>query len=430
MDKSLIENRFRFHNPWWVSHEVPLPLRPKFKRQIYQKLLSYLKLDRVVVLKGPRRTGKSTLIYQLIDHLLTRENVEAENILYLTFDDPVLRIDFYELMRMFESLSASPFDQGGFKYVFLDEVQFLPDWASMVKMFYDRKLKLKLFVSGSAASLLVKQTESLAGRTVEEVVLPLSFPEWKDYQGMLNSVTGSSDELLFRRYMDKSGFLHLLTIDDKEIWTRMLLEDVVTKAIYKDSVEMFGLREPAILEKLFSYLSASSSGMANLLKISSMLGIDRVQTRKYLFYLTNTYLVFPLGKYSRQVRETIRSQEKVHLVDQGFFHIYQTPIDLRLESIVARHIWEKFPNQTYFWRDRQEVDLVVEKDKGLFPIEVKNTASVSQKDLSGMLSFCREYGCRQGIVAYRGSREDKVISGIKIGFYPVWELLIKAGEIV
>jgi len=429
MEKELMEGRLHFHNPWWQSNQVPGSLTPKFKRQIYKKLLSYLKLDRIIVLKGPRRTGKSTLIYQLIEYLLKQNNTPAENILYLTFDDPTIRVDFFEIMKMYENISKSPFDKGDFKYVFLDEVQFLPNWASTIKMFYDKKLKIKLFVSGSAASLLIKQSESLAGRTIEDVVLPLSFFEWKEYHSNLNLVTNISDEVLFKRYMDKSGFLHLLAIDDKEMWTRMLTEDVVTKAIYKDSVEIFGLREPAVLEKLFSYLSAASSGLVNLVKLSSMLGIDRIQLRKYLSYLENTLLIFPLGKFSKQIRETIRSQEKIHLIDQGFFHIYQTPKDFAFETIVARHIWEKFPHNTYFWRDRQEVDIVVEKGKNLHPIEVKNTTSASRKDLLGIVSFCRKYKCKQGTVVYRGIKDKQMIAGINIEFYPVWEALINVEKI-
>lgn len=134
--------------------------------------------------------------------------------------------------------------------------------------------------------------------------------------------------------------MHLQNITDQALRSRMLLEDVVTKAIYKDSVEIYGLREPAILEKLFGYLASASSGLANISKLSSMLGIDRTQTSNYLSFLENTFLIFSLPKYSPLIRETLRSQPKIHLIDQGFAPIFATPPTLstnQLSPVTSMH---------------------------------------------------------------------------------------------
>lgn len=424
MDKEKLEERFQFHNPWWVTGQVPTALLPKFKRHIFPKLVSYLSLERILMLKGPRRTGKSTLFYQIIDFLQKEKKVSPQNLFYLTFDDPLLRADLFEILKLYEKIVGSSLEEMPLKYIFLDEVQFLTNWASLVKIFFDRKLKVKFLVSGSSASLLIKQSESLSGRTIEETLLPMSFAEWVDYYAQTSSVFGSSQEILFQKYLEKSGFLHLLTVDDREIWTRMLIEDVVTKAIYKDSVEIFGLREPAILEKLFAYLASSTSGLVNQVKLASMLGIDRIQVGKYLTFLENTLLVFPLLKYSRQIRESIRSQEKIHLIDQGFNQIYPASDGAKLESIVARHLWEKFGKDTYFWRERGEVDLVLDRKKYLLPIEIKNTSKVEKKDLSGVISFCQKFKQKQAVVVYKGARCKKVYLGINFAFYPIWEFLL------
>ena len=85
VDRNLLLERFAFFNPWWNGDGVPVSLAPEFKRSIFTSLKSYLDLDRVVVLKGPRRTGKSTVYYQLIDYLQKIQRVSPKNILYLSF---------------------------------------------------------------------------------------------------------------------------------------------------------------------------------------------------------------------------------------------------------------------------------------------------------------------------------------------------------
>lgn len=422
MNEKLIE-RLRFHNPWWSSNQMPSVLAPSFKRSIFQTIISYLDLDRVVILKGPRRTGKSTLLYQLMEYLYQSKNVPFSQICYISFDDPLLRIDLLDILKEYESLhnislSTTPI------YLFLDEVHALPQWDSYVKLIFDKKLPIKIFISDSSASLFAHQSDSLAGRTIEETILPLSFSEWQTYHQkystpLLNSILSHR----FSQYLLHSGFMHLQEISDSTLRSKMLLEDVVTKAIYKDSVEIFGLREPAVVEKLFSYLASSSSGLANISKLSSMLGIDRAQVSNYLNFLENTYLLFSLSKYSPLIRESIRSQSKIHLIDQGFGPIYGTSADNILESVVARHLFALYPRSLCFWRDRLEVDLVLNLRDEIIPIEVKNTTTVSKKELSGLFIFCDTYHIKKAYIIYNGISKVEEINGISLDYVPVWDFL-------
>lgn len=420
-----IQERLIFQNPWWQTSTISPILAPTYHRQIFTKLVKYLGLDRIIILKGPRRTGKSTLLYQLMHHLSVTKQVPFRRFCYLSFDDPMLRLDLLDILRVYEQIHNFSLNDNATTYLFLDEVHALPNWSSLLKLLFDKKLNLKIIISDSSASLMTHQSESLGGRTIEEVILPLSFPEWIDYhQASAIPSLASSTGQLFNKYLENSGFMHLLDIQDSGLRSKMLLEDVVTKAIYKDSVEIFGLREPAILEKLFSYLASSSSGLVNISKLSSMLGIDRTQTSRYLSFLENTYLVFSLNKYSPLIRESLRSQPKIHLVDQGFGSIYATPKDAIYESIIARHLYAIYPRQTYFWRDRLEVDIVIDFKDHLLPIEIKNTTTVSQKELSGLIEFMHLYHCKNGMILYNGHKKDLKIDNLTIDFIPTHEFLM------
>lgn len=424
MDHKIIE-RLTFQNPWWQTNQIPTSLTPAYHRPVFVKIIDYLKLDRIIVLKGPRRTGKSTLLFQVMQSLISNDHVTPSRLCYISFDDPQLRIDLLDILANYESFNHRSLADPVTTYLFLDEIHALPHWSSLLKLLYDKKLNLKIIVSDSAASLLTHQSESLGGRTIEETILPLSFPEWIDYhQVKPNPGLTPPMQALFTQYLHHSGFMHLQEISDPTLRTRMLLEDVVTKAIYKDSVEIFGLREPAILEKIFSYLASASSGLVNVSKLASMLGIDRTQTSKYISFLKNTYLVFSLSKYSPLIRESLRSQPKIHLIDQGFAPIFATPADNIYESVVARHLFALYPRQLYFWRDRTEVDLVLKFPDNLVPIEVKNTNNISLNDLTGLSTFISKYNCSHAYILYNGPAHTDILGNTTLHFLPTWDFLL------
>lgn len=155
-----------------------------------------------------------------------------------------------------------------------------------------------------------------------------------------------------------------------------------------------------------------------------MLGIDRSQTSKYISFLENTYLVFSLSKYSPLIRETLRSQPKIHLIDQGFAPIFATPENSIYESVVARHLFALYPRQFYFWRDRTEVDLILKFPDNLVPIEVKNTTNISLKELSGLSTFCTKYRCKTAYVLYNGPTRTDTLGNTTLHFLPTWDFLL------
>ncbi|MGB9613403.1 MAG: AAA family ATPase, partial [Candidatus Margulisiibacteriota bacterium] len=172
-----LRESLNFYNPWWRTGRVPDELKLVYQRPILRKLISYLNLDRIVVLKGPRRTGKSTLLYQIIDSLILN-GVSPQSILYLSFDDIDARAELSLIIKAYEEILSKNIAETKETYCLLDEVHFLDNWSFQIKKYFDRKFPIKFIVSGSSASLIKKGAESLAGRTVEEIILPFSFKEY------------------------------------------------------------------------------------------------------------------------------------------------------------------------------------------------------------------------------------------------------------
>jgi len=397
-----------------------------------------MNLGRILILRGPRRTGKTTIIYQIIENLLA-QGVKPFNILYLSFDDIDLRVRLSEILKVWEKEAKQVLEKEPLLYLFLDEVQFLDFWEIDVKLFYDKKYPIVFFASGSSTSLIRKTTESLSGRTFEKTLLPFDFQEFLYFEGesvgfkkenlgklRRNEISFVPFEtklfLLWEKYLERGGFPHLLKLPSSD-WKWAVKEDIVDKVLYRDLVQLYGIREPETLERMFRYVAEVSSGVLNLSDLSSNLKISWESAQNYLTYLKQAFLIFTLPKYSRSPKETARSLEKVHVVDSAIMSIFSQSKKAALwETVVARHLWETWGRNTYFWRNTREVDIVLEDNRKLLPVEVKSSEKVDAKDLKGLTYFMKKFGSPRGIVFYSGKERLEKVGVGEIFFYPVYKL--------
>ena len=183
-------------NPWW-NGEIGAGvrrikgLRPRLYLDLLYPLVSDTSINRAVVLLGPRRVGKTYLIFHLIERLIS-DGVNPKNIGYLDVEHPILHYQSLEAMVSFLEESAQP---GETHYIFFDEIQYLRDWELHLKSMVDIRPDLRILVSGSAAAALKRQSqESGAGRFTDFMLPPLTFPEFitlLDKDGLLSVRNGS-----------------------------------------------------------------------------------------------------------------------------------------------------------------------------------------------------------------------------------------------
>jgi len=475
--KEKLKKLLYFHNPWWIDHRVPDSLKLTYRRPVLKKLLEYFKLDRAILIKGPRRTGKTTLLYQIIDELITKREIPAQDIIYLSCDDPELksltnlpsdsRINLSDILDVYEQLRGKTIKELKANekiYLFLDEVHFWEGWQFEIKKYFDKKYPLKFILSGSSASLIKKGSESLMGRTIEELILPFSFYEFLSYQlklkdkrldeiilnlqknffssNLLTGITGlfsdsisSIDQLipyqnkikiLFAKYLDRGGFPHLLEIENPILWQRLLREDVIEKVIYRDLVDLYEIKKPQVLEKFFLYLAGHSSDIMNIASIANSLCLSREYTLKYLNYLIESFLVFGIKKYSPSVEKQIRSNQKVHLIDSGLITVFgggnkENRVEgQKVESLIGRCF---LGDNVFYWREIEEVDFVLDVNS-LLPVEVKYRNIILPRDLKGIIKFMEKYGVREGIVVTKDLFQKRKQDDKILWLIPAWLLLL------
>ena len=227
----------RQYNPWWRNPSAIKEESKPQKRLAYYEALKMIKhktLRRFAVLSGARRVGKTTIMYQMIDNLID-EGVSPKNILYVSFDNPIVKLVNVEtVLSIYESL----YPIEGTKYIFLDEIQYTDNWELWMKVIYDSRKDIRLTATGSASPILEKgATDSGTGRwsvlkiptmsfyeycrllQLEEPILPDSLKLTKLVK-MSNAELGDLMDRFapleghFNRYLMIGGFPELVLSDD------------------------------------------------------------------------------------------------------------------------------------------------------------------------------------------------------------------------
>lgn len=437
-----------FHNPWWITKTVPEELLQDYQRPILKTLLSYLEIDRILVIKGPRRTGKTTLLYQMISSLI-KNGIPPKNIFFLSFEDIQAREDFDEIIKIYQQLTKNILNKREKFYFFLDEIHFLENWSLYLKKYFDKKYPIKFIVSGSAVSLIKKGSESLAGRTIEEIIFPFSFYEYLDYHlgdRKLKKIIDKEREdfnflklpckdsfipyetqikIDFEEYLNRGGFPHLFGVKEKILWQKLLKEDVIEKVVYRDLIELYQIKKPFILEKLFLYLVDHSSELLNILNIANSLRLSREYTEKYIDCLNWAYLIFKTKRYSKSIETQIRKLEKCYASDVSFLQLALNPnIGKIVETVIASQLMSRSLN-LYYWRDNNyEVDIILDERGKVIPIEVKYRDEIKLSELKGIFKFLESFKEDSAIVVSKDKLKQEKIGNKFILYLPAWLFLL------
>ncbi|MEI6285934.1 MAG: ATP-binding protein [Bacillota bacterium] len=450
-------------NSWWQNNTVIFDYTTSARSELKQ-LIEACTQRRITAVLGARRVGKSTLLLQTIAHLL-QTGVDNKRILYFSGDTPTLRaystsqiIDYYLTEVLNEADSALT----NRVYIFIDEVHVLDDWQLHLKDYYDRRVTIKFFVSGSsAAHIMLHSKESLQGRIERQVIFPLRFSQYARMQVAAHSTETSLDEFfstsidwldphssamqysstynmllglcepavnsLINRYLICGGYPELLAYDNDRQWLHHLGEDIVYAALFKDIINIFNIKNPEILERLL-YAIADHSGQGfSYTSLGETVGLDRLTASIYADYLQKSFLINISEPYSTNVAKTIRKNKKLYISDCGIrnallreYTLTDKSRGLLAEGAVYNAL-KQFADNNFatvgYWREgKQEVDAVLNLGNKLIPIEVKFRNKFTDSDLGGLHAFMREFDCQYGIVITKNqlSIKDKVV------YVPFW----------
>lgn len=401
-------NLLKYNRHWEKGYFYPYPKT----RNLFKNIIGSINNRFIIELVGLRRVGKSTLLFQIINHLIKEKRVDPLRILYFTFDEKQISID--DLLNLY--LIQTEIDYKKEKiFVFLDEVQKLKNFQNQIKIYYDLYPNIKFFISGSTSLFIRKKTqESLAGRIFSYLLKPLSFSEYlnfKDKDGILkkpflykNDLKNEFDIFLTSQFIES---IYLKVHERKEYF-----QSIIKKIIFEDLPNLFSFGNPQILFSIVKYLASYPGAIVNLINLSSDLKISNKTLSLYFSYLEDAFLIKKFYNFSKNLISSEKRLKKYYLASPSFS--FSLADFVKSGSLFENY----FASQTkafYFWRDvyKREVDFIeVDEEKNIIPVEVKYKREIDSLDIKNLLSFMKKYQVKEGVIYYLGQK-DKIIKNDK-----------------
>ncbi len=392
-------------NPWWSRKNSVDRFAGKERPKYLAPLLDLIDKKHVISVVGIRRCGKTTLLYQVIKHLLQTHN--PENIIYLNMDDERLVGLEQPLEMLLQEYKRSTETNGKKTYIFLDEVQNIIAWEKWVKRYYDQKKEYKFIVSGSSSSLLGSDYSSLlTGRNITIEIFPLTFEEYLAFNGFDFSMGDIKaiwtknrkleDRIIYHleRYMKTGGFPEVVLGHGGH----KLLEQYFSDILYRDIIKRHKVRHPDKLELLAVFAMRNISNLLSLRKISRVTGLSVDTVKEYIGYLEEAYLLFTSRNFTRSAVDSLRqaSPIKIYCNDVGMANsLLLEPmrnLGSMAENLAAQKVKYEW-GQCFYWRDTKEIDIVVPKNRSAYQVtygpiktrEMENFSKFPYKDFKKKL---------------------------------------------
>ena len=418
-------------NKWWIEKDVNVKLLGK-KREFFYNLLPFFDKRQIIVLKGIRRVGKTTIMYQIIDYLIQERKINPYQILYFSFDEDIQEID--EIIKEYEhKVLKNTLSAFNIIYIFLDEVQKLKNWSNKIKIIYDLNPNIKIFITGSSSLDIDKGSrESLAGRSFDFLLSPLSFKEYLEfknysYDAERIDIFRKDLEFKFAHYILTSGFIELINEEDEKFLSDYFLNSIINRVTYIDIPQVFKIDEPELLSKILKIISSKPGMILDYKSLSSDLGRDHRTIENYITYLKSSMLINVLYNYSGNFISSERKLKKFYpyITSLPLLLFPEKKYDETFYSYVIESMIVSFLNASFFYRssDKKEVDIILNNNK-IVPIEIKYKRKIYDKDISGLLNFLNKFDVDSGIVISKNLNDQKMIKGKEIKYIPIIDYLL------
>ncbi len=337
------------------------------ERIIRNELINTLFKGKAILLFGARQVGKTTLLEQLVEGRM-------ENTLQISGDEPDIR-------TLFQSITSTQLKNyiGQNTLFIIDEAQRITNIGLTLKLITDKLKGVQVIATGSSAfEMANKMNEPLTGRKFEFSLFPLSFKELVNEHGLLEEKRQLEQRLIYGSYPEIITATH-----NKE----QLLNLIADSYLYKDLLMLENIKRPKLLEKLLKALALQVGNEVSFNELAQLVGADKGTVEKYIQLFEQTFIVFQLPSYSRNVRNELKKSRKIYFYDNGIRNAVignYNPVAKRTD---IGALWENYlmaerlkkntymgkRTSSYFWRttQQQELDLVEETTNALLAFEFK-----------------------------------------------------------
>jgi uncharacterized protein len=439
--------RLQAENPWWQPPHQVGPSYRDWKHRAYFDLLFPLiaatKVNRAVVLLGPRRVGKTVMMHHAVQRLLD-QGIRPTRLCYISVDHPIYNgCGLEDLLGYFSDAIGGLLAEER-AYVFFDEIQYLKGWEVHLKRLVDDHPQHRFIASGSAAAALrLKSHESGAGRFTDFLLPPLTFHEYLELRGAASLVAVSdpggvrATDLTalndaFVHYLNFGGYPEVVLSEEiQRDPGRFVKGDIIDKVLLRDLPSLYGIQDIQELNSLFTALAYNTAGEVSLDELSKRSGVAKNTIKRYVEYLEAAFLIKTVHRVDRDARRFQRATAfKVYLTNPSIRSALFNPVDANdeaLPSLAETAIysqWFHSAEQPVYARwSRGEVDLVLTDPIGdvVGAVEVKwsdRAFDHPMEELKSLIDFCHTNRQTFAMVTTRTRSGERNVAGVRIEFIP------------
>lgn len=393
------------------------------RRKYLEAILALIDTDDIILLYGSRQVGKTSLMKMIQKDFiqgksafLDLENKEYLHLLNTSIENTIEYLKVYFWMREEEKF-----------YFFIDEIQYLDNPTSFLKLIHDHYPNIKTIVSGSSTlEIRWKMKDSLAGRIVKFEIFPLDYEEFLRFRGKDNladlvwkmsnlDLINNEMKFYFEEFVIWGWYPKVVLSADAEL-KKMYLEQIFALYIQKDIKDIGKIRETDKFNKLLMIFASQTGNLLNISEISNTINVSKQTVEHWIFLLQNTFVIGILYPFSWNIRSEITKMPKLYFIDTGIrnFIIQNFSMDGAIfeNALLSFLRWKN--KKIHFWRtiDKKEIDFIQDG----IPFEAK--LNYDGKKLTALEYFMEKYKKTWNIITL-----DKAPQSPYTQFFP-WEIKI------
>lgn len=423
---------FHYQNPW--RKDPNFRVTPFFNRQVIAHIEKWIDEPDIIILIGPRQSGKTTILYKLIENLIS-QNTPSDAIFFFNCDNLAVRSLFEDIPTFIQFINQMT--TASQPIIIIDEIQRLANPGMFLKELFDLKLNYKIIASGSSSlEIRSKIKEALTGRKVLFHVFPLDFSEYlfrkdifsplsttsleniNEHYAQFDQIWGEKLKSEWELYLTFGGYPRIQLTDEFEK-KKLLLNEIYSSYVQKDISEFLKIENITGFNKLVQLIALTSGQVINKSDLALNAGLNHQTLDKFLGILQDTFVIEPVIPFFSNKSKEIVKNPKLYFIDIGIrnlavnnfnvVHLRQDQGFLQ-EAYVLRELKSILNHNAKlkFWRTKvgAEVDFIFEHGEYIVPIECKSllkTPSMSR----GFQNFLSLYQPPKGFVL-NGNLFDKI----------------------
>ena len=393
------------------------------RREILDEIFRWFNDERVIILTGIRRCGKSTLLKQMM------QNKSAW--CYVNFEDERLLSFKAQDFEMLNEVLIEIY--GPQKTYFFDEIQNVERFETFVRRLQDEGKKV--VITGSNASMLSKEFGTrLTGRYKSFEVYPFSFREFLSFK---KAGIGKDDFYiaekkvglikLFEEYLLSGGLPEYLKNKDKE-YVRTVYENIM----YRDVITRYSIKREKLIKELANILATNASSQFTYNSLRKTLGLaNAITVKEYISYLSNSYLFFELLRFSYSLKQQLSSPRKIYLIDSAFNQICGTGLSQNKGKILENAVFielKRNRKEAYYYSNKSECDFVIKDGTKITEaIQVCYTLDDAnrEREIKGLLEAMDAFKLKEGLLFTFEQTDELAVNGKKIRIMPAFRWMTK-----